>query len=442
MALITALIHPFVLASLRSLETIADMKTTQLILLVTLFYARAVFAVDPPPDGGYPNQNTAEGDSALLALTDGTDDTAVGYHALSANTTGNANTGVGSNVLTSNTTGGGNTGAGFYALSLNTTGGGNTAFGANALQNNTTGNSNTATGVGTLYQNTTGYANTAMGLGALENNTTGFANTSVGVNSMFFNVTGSYNTAVGDQALDSNSSGIGNVAFGISALCFNSSGSQNTAVGSNALQKNSKGSGNIAIGHLAGSNCTASDNIMIGNVGVRHDSGVIRIGSLGVQTNSFLAGVSGVTIAAGVPVVIDNKGHLGTSTSSARYKEEMCPMRDASAAILSLNPVTFRYKKELDPEGIPQFGLVAEEVAKVDPDLVARDEGGRPYTVRYEAVNAMLLNEFLKAHGKMEAQEKEITELRAALKEQAALIQKVSARLETIVPPARLVGNQ
>jgi hypothetical protein len=161
-----------------------------------------------------------------------------------------------------------------------------------------------------------------------------------------------------------------------------------------------------------------------------------------VQTNSFLAGVSGVTIAAGVPVVIDNKGHLGTSTSSARYKEEICPMRDASAAILSLNPVTFRYKKELDPEGIPQFGLVAEEVAKVDPDLVARDEEGRPYTVRYEAVNAMLLNEFLKAHGKMEAQEKEITELRAALKEQAALIQKVSARLETIVPPARLVGNQ
>jgi hypothetical protein len=129
-----------------------------------------------------------------------------------------------------------------------------------------------------------------------------------------------------------------------------------------------------------------------------------------------------VTVPNGVGVIIDSDGHLGTMTSSARFKDNIRPMKDASDAILSLRPVTFRYKKEIDSSGIPQFGLVAEEVAKVDPDLVIRDDAGKPCTVRYEAVNAMLLNEFLKEHRKVEeqdaaitAQQSEIGELKAAM---------------------------
>ena len=147
-----------------------------------------------------------------------------------------------------------------------------------------------------------------------------------------------------------------------------------------------------------------------------------------------------MTVAGGVGVIVDTDGHLGTVTSSARYKEAIKPMKDASEAILLLQPVTFRYKKALDPEAIPQFGLVAEEVTKVAPELVARDEQGKPYTVRYEAVNAMLLNEFLKEHRKAEAQEKKIGELEAALKEQAAQIQRVSAHLQANLPAPRVVS--
>jgi hypothetical protein len=155
-----------------------------------------------------------------------------------------------------------------------------------------------------------------------------------------------------------------------------------------------------------------------------------------------------VTVAGGVGVVIDNQGHLGTVTSSTRYKDQIKPMDKASEAILSLQPVTFRYKKELDPQGIPQFGLVAEQVQKVDPALVARDEQGRPYTVRYEAVNAMLLNEFLKEHRKVESlektmagQQKENEVMRAILQEQATQIQQISNQLAAVKPAPRLVSN-
>src|SRR5439155_21594561 len=137
----------------------------------------------------------------------------------------------------------------------------------------------------------------------------------------------------------------------------------------------------------------------------------IRIGKVGTQKAIFIAGISGTTVAEGVGVIVDTKGHLGTITSSERFKDEIKPMDKASEAILGLQPVTFRYKHELDPADIPQFGLVAEEVEKVNPDLVARDDQGKPYTVRYEAVNAMLLNEFLKAHRKMEEQEANIAQL-------------------------------
>src|SRR6266550_954140 len=287
-------------------------------------------AVSPPPDGGYPNQNTAEGDNALFDLTTGTDNTAIGFQALFSNTAGYFNTATGSSALSSNTTG-------FL----------NTATGEEALGSNTTGNGNTATGVDALFNNN-----------------------------------GSQNTANGGEALNSNTTGNGN-----------------TANGARALKNNTTGSRNIALRTGAGSNLTTgSDNIDIGNPGVAGESGQIRIGRVETQNATFIAGIRGVTVAKGVEVVVGFNGQLGTMTSSARFKEAIKPMDKASEAILGLKPVTFRYKKELDPDGIPQFGLLAEQVEKVNSNLVVRDEDGKLSTVRYEAVNAMLLNEFLKEH--------------------------------------------
>ena len=195
---------------------------------------------------------------------------------------------------------------------------------------------------------------------------------------------------------------------------------------------------------------TGSNNIDIGNSGVAGESAKIRIGTKPTHKNTYIAGIYGVTVARGIGVIIDNTGHLGTTTSSARFKDEIKPMDKASEAILSLKPVTFHYQKELDPEGVPQFGLVAEEVAKVNSDLVLRDEEGKPYTVRYEAVNAMLLNEFLKEHRKVQAQDRKIEKLEgtvaqfeAGLKEQAAQIQKVNDRLQlSKAAPPMVVNNQ
>jgi hypothetical protein len=227
-------------------------------------------------------------------------------------------------------------------------------------------------------------------------------------------------------------------------------GTNNTAIGANALENNTTGSSNIAVGYFAGSNLTTGkNNIYIGNSGSSSGEGAkIRIGTIGIQKATFIAGISGVTVPSGVGVIVGTDGKLGTVVSSARYKDALKPMDKASEAILALKPVTFRYKRELDPEGIPQFGLVAEQVEKVNPDLVARDDEGRPYTVRYEAVNAMLLNEFLKEHRKNEEQEKTIVELKsgmtalaATVKEQAAQIQKVSAQLELSKSAPRTVLN-
>ena len=203
------------------------------------------------------------------------------------------------------------------------------------------------------------------------------------------------------------------------------------------------------MGLSAGGNLTSgSNNIEIGNVGVAGEANRIRLGTQGTQTSTYIAGISGVTVAGGVGVVVNSQGQLGVLSSSARYKEGIAPMGDASAAILALEPVTFHYKSELDPEGIPQFGLVAEKVAKVDSDLVARDNQGKPYAVRYEAVNAMLLNEFLKEHRKVSDQSDQIAELKAtvadlklALKAQAAQIQKVSEQLGGQAPALRVAAN-
>ena len=389
-------------------------------------------AVDPPPDGGYPGDNTAEGEDALFSLTIGLENTAIGFNALYHNTTGN-----------------GNTANGWSALFNNTTGFTNTAAGVYALISNTTGFMNTATGGFALGSNTTGYENTAIGNNALWGNTTGILNTASGFQALFSNTIGAYNTANGVFALYSNTTGSNNAAAGLNALRRNTTGKGNTANGFRALVRNTTGNDNIALGNNAGENLTTgSDNIDIGNKGVHGETGTIRIGRTGTQMNAYVAGISGATVPKGAAVIVDTSGHLGTTTSSERFKEAIKPMDRASEAILSLKPVTFRYKHELDPDSIPQFGLVAEEVEKLNPDLVARDAEGKPNTVRYEAVNAMLLNEFLKEHRKVEEESDQIAELQAtvaelksAFKAQAAQIQKVSDQLGAQARAPRVVAN-
>jgi hypothetical protein len=350
----------------------------------------------------------------------------------------NANTFLGEDALI-NTTGGGNTATGFRALSLNTTGGANTANGFAALYHNTTGTWNTASGVNALLVNTTGNNNTATGAFVLNGNTSGDANTATGSSALLVNTTGNNNTATGFGALISNRAGNGNTASGLFALSGNTTGDRNTATGNNALLSNTTGSFNIALGAEAGGNLTTgSDNIDIGNRGVAGESDTIRIGRREKHTNTFIAGINGVTVPTGVGVIVDADGHLGTVVSSERFKDEIKPMDKASEAILALKPVTFRYKHELDPAGIPQFGLVAEDVEKVNSDLVARDADGKPYTVRYEAVNAMLLNEFLKEHRKVQDLKATVARQQQQIEALTAGLQKVNARLEVSRPAPQL----
>ena len=386
------------------------------------------------------NENTAIGDQALTLNTTGSDNTATGTLALTWNTTGADNTANGAFALYNNYTGSRNVANGFQALRANSSGIDNTATGMNALYTNN-GNYNTADGYKALEKNTTGSSNTASGLNALNKNTIGSSNAANGAYALYSNSSGIDNTASGFDALYSNINGPNNTASGYGALFSNISGPANTAIGSNALYSNTSGGSNIVLGFQAGFNLTTgSFNIDIGNAGVAAEANTIRIGTVGSQSNAYIAGISGVTVAGGIGVIVDGSGHLGTVVSSARFKEAIQPMDKASEAILGLKPVTFRYRHELDPEAIPQFGLIAEEVEKVNPALVARDDEGKPYTVRYEAVNAMLLNEFLKEHRKVEELEgavaeqqstnselrKEIGELKAAMREQAAEIRKVS----------------
>ena len=239
----------------------------------------------------------------------------------------------------------------------------------------------------------------------------------------------------------------------------NQTGFNNTANGRQALQNNTTGSFNIGLGNLAGRNLTTgSNNIDIGNQGVAAEAKTIRIGEQGNQIRTFIAGISGSPIT-GTSVVVNSTGRLGTVASSERFKGDIKPMNKASESILALKPVTFHYKKEVDPDDIPQFGLVAEQVEKVNPDLVARDAKGEVYTVRYDAVNAMLLNEFLKEHRRVTEQDRKlqqqeetiaqlkkdfrttVAELNARLKEQASQIQKVSAQLEVSKPAPQIVAN-
>jgi Chaperone of endosialidase len=259
------------------------------------------------------------------------------------------------------------------------------------------------------------------------------------------NTVGSNNTAVGWFALEHG--GALNTAVGAQALQSNT-GHDNTAVGFQALGNVAMGFNNIALGAIAGINLTAGNfNIYIESQGGTTESNTIRIGHIGGQTRAFISGIFGVTTAtAAIPVLVSTEGQLGTVSSSRRFKKEIKPMDQSSEAILALKPVRFHYKS--DTTGTPQFGLIAEEVAEVNPDLVVRDADGEIYTVRYDAVNAMLLNEFLKEHRKNEEQEKTIAELKSGMtalavtvKEQASQIQKVSAQLEASKPAPQVVKN-
>jgi len=348
-----------------------------------------------------------------------------------------------------------NTAIGTAALLFNTIGGDNTAVGTAALENNTDGTSNTAIGEDALFANTNGFQNTAIGVGALDSNTVGPRNTATGVLALDSNTTSSDNTANGFLALF-HSTGGSDTAFGSGALGANTVGFGNTAIGAGALGDlldANTGSYNIAVGLSAGQNLsTGSGNIDIGNLGIADEANTIRIGGdtgAGSQTATFIAGISG-TAVVGDAVVVDANGQLGTATSSARFKNDIKPMDKASESILTLKPVTFRYKS--DSKGTPQFGLIAEEVAKVNPDLVVRDRKGEIYSVRYDAVNAMLLNEFLKEHKKVEEQQATITQLKkdfgatiaqltGRLDKQASQIQKVCAQLEASKPAPRVVNN-
>jgi hypothetical protein len=327
-----------------------------------------------------------------------------------------------------------NTFFGDDAFVNNTSGITETAIGFEALHSDTNGIENTAIGAQAMYSTNGAFTNTAIGVQALYYNTGGSFNTATGAYVLVQNTTGSYNTATGWESLELNTTGFNNTATGRTALYFNTTGKNNTATGAYALVGNT-GNSNIALGYQAGANLTTGgNNIDIGNRGVAGEANTIRIGTQGTQSTTFMAGISGATVPTGVAVIVDSTGHLGTTTSSARFKDSIKPMDKASEAIFALKPVTFRYKHEFDPNGIPQFGLVAEDVEKVNPDLVARDEQGKPYAVRYEAVNAMLLNEFLKARRQIDAQQKQIDTLTADL-------QKVSAQLELSKPATQTVLN-
>ena len=365
-----------------------------------------VQGVSPAPDGGYPGGNTAEGQAALLSLTSGTYNTAIGIYSLLSLTDGDFCTGVGAGTLLANT-----------------------------------GDNNTATGAGALLSNTEGSFNTANGAFALFGNTTGRANTATGDEALVQNTTGENNTATGAAALNDNIDGNDNTADGFGALASNTSGGDNVAVGRLALSSNTTGNSNIALGSFAGLNLTTGDaNIDIGNPGVAGESATIRIGGA-TQGKTFIAGIRGVATGNNdaLNVVIDSAGQLGTISSSRRFKKEIRPMDKASEAILGLKPVTFHYNS--DERNRPEFGLIAEDVAEVNPDLVVRDKNGEIYTVRYEAVNAMLLNEFLKAYRKMEDQDAIIVSLQKQVEALTAGLQKVSAQLEANNPTTRVVAK-
>jgi hypothetical protein len=452
------------------------MKFTKLVPVVLACLAflpqlRAAPAGPLLPDP-FSGGTTFDGYQALFNLTTGSFNTAFGWRSLYTDTTGSFNTGTGAATLSLNngrentatgagslllnTSGFRNATAGSHTLLYNDTGVYNGAFGAFALFNNTNGFSNNAVGDSALLSNVHGAQNTAVGdLALASNDITGAGlgdfNTAVGAETLLANTNGNSNNGVGAYALTSMTTGVFNQAVGFNALGASVTGSANIAIGDSALDSlTGPGSFNTVIGDLAGGSLTGgSDNIYIGATsgGPAVETGAIRIGDPLFVSGCWIAGIFG-NATPGIPVYISATGKLSTTPSSQRYKEDIKSMDKASEALFGLKPVTFRYKKQFDATGTPQFGLVAEEVAKVNPDLVYRDNEGKIYSVRYEAVNAMLLNEFIKEHrivekqqATMASQEAQIKWLTETVQQQATQIQKVSAQLEMIRPTPQVVEN-
>jgi len=369
-------------------------------------------AIITDTQGWFQNGNTAEGQTALWNLRGGHYNTALGLLSLNALVNGSSNTAVGA-----------------WSLTVNN-GNNNTATGATALSSNRIGEDNTANGTSALGGNVEGSRNTAIGSQALASNTA-YDNTAIGFNALTNNGGGNFNTAIGSNALQNNT-GSYNVGIGWDTLGGNTSGNTNTALGYGAGFTITTGTGNIALGAWAGKGVTTGFNVTCLGYGV--------LGA-NVDNSTWIGNVWGVTTQSGntAPVVVSDGGQLGVVASSERFKKDIAGMKDASRMILALRPVTFHYKS--DVKDTPQFGLIAEEVAKVNPALVLRDQEGKPFTVRYDAVNAMLLNEFLKEHQKVEKLEAALGAVNERLAEQDAKIQKVSAQLEVSQSAPQTVLN-
>jgi hypothetical protein len=459
------------ITTLHSRKSIGPATAGRGYLLIPFAFTAACLALSPQARatcnegcGASGTNNTFLGDSALNANTTGTDNTAIGAGALEKNVSGNSNTAngvvalynnrvsdntaTGDAALFTNTTGYDNTANGFEALFTNSTGHDNTATGFEALYKNTA-NYNTANGAFTLYGNTSGGFNTANGYSAMTLNSSGSDNTATGYSALFVN-NGSRNTANGDSALYSNTSGSDNTATGYQALYSNTSGNENTANGYQALfnSKNTTGFANTANGYQAlFKNTTGGSNTANGwqalhnntdgsnNTAIGDTAGLLITGSGNVCIGQGVQGVAGennttrirniyASVASGRIVYVNSNNKIGTLMSTRRVKENIKPMDKASEAILALKPVSFRYKKEIDASRTPQFGLIAEEVADINPDLVTRDAEGKPETVRYDSINAMLLNEFLKEY-------RTVQELKSTVAKQEAIIAKQQEGFES-----------
>jgi trimeric autotransporter adhesin len=431
------------------------------IALACFTFSPMAQAVGPDTGGAIPGANNGEGIGVLVNRTSGLWNTGTGFEALNNLTTGGVNTATGLRALFNTTDGFYNTATGVYSLFNNVDGDSNTADGWQSLVSNTSGSGNVALGARALASNMIGDLNTAIGTYALANSinpngqntavgayalnrSTGFASTAVGAFALFNTISGS-SSAFGFAALYSQTTGVFNNGFGSNALAGNMSGNNNTAMGDLAgfhitgndntcLGYNTCGTGdaNTVLGAGAGLNITGSGNVCIGQgvsgeAGV-HDSTYVR--NVNTLTQNFSAGVNNyVTVRL-------SDGRLGNTAvvSSQRYKEDIKPLDKTSQTLYALKPVSFRLKKKFDPTQTLGFGLIAEEVEQVDPALVYRNEKGQVESVRYEMVNAMLLNEFLKEHRKVEQLEKQVEALTAGL-------QKVSARLEMSRPTPQTVLN-
>lgn len=412
-------------------------------------FAAATFAQQPTDSVvSDANNNTAMGSGALLHNQTSTDNTAAGASTLISNTTGYSNTAYGSNAMVANSTGYENTGFGYGSLYRNTTGFDNTAIGIGSLNSETTGSQNTALGTYALYSTTTPYGNLAAGSHALFSNTTGvqnvalgdyalasstvtYGNTGAGAQALYLDTTGSLNSAFGHTSLESNTTGDNNSGYGFQSLLSNTTGNDNAAFGYNALGSNVAGSANIAIGYNAGYGIVGSNNIDIGAAGLSTDNGFIRIGTKGTHKAALIEGIYTTSLQVNsLPVFVNAAGRLSVGMPSERYKTGIVTMDDQMTKLQQLRPVTFHLKTE--PLGTLQYGLIAEEVAKIYPELVVRDPEGRIQGVRYDELAPMLLNEVQKQQRINAAQladnETQATKI-AALQQQLSAIQVALAGL-------------